>query len=134
MWRNNIHSILLHIAFTNAIELTTTKNIHLEQRKQNHGSLIKEIKERCLTLSHRCWHIWTDSGGKKTFGRIIVIRFINFVYHVSSAQRRKIGKSRNWISHLLGYGRCFLNLFKLIHYQHIISYYTVCVPGNSLAK
>jgi len=71
---------------------------------------------------------------RKTFCRIIVLRFIIFVYHVSSARRRNIGKSRNWISHLHGYGHCFLNPFKLIHYQHIISYYTVCVPDNSLAK
>jgi hypothetical protein len=51
MWTSNIHSVLLHIAFTNSKEIITTKNIHLEQRKQDHGSLIKEIKERYLTPS-----------------------------------------------------------------------------------
>jgi len=34
-------------------ELIIKKNIHLEQRKQNHGSLIKEIRERYLNPSQR---------------------------------------------------------------------------------
>jgi hypothetical protein len=71
---------------------------------------------------------------RKTFCWIIFLRFITFVFHISSARRRKFGKSRNWISHLHGYGRCFLNPFKLIHNQHIISCYTVCVPDNRFAK
>ena len=71
---------------------------------------------------------------RKIFCRIIVFRFIIFVYHVSSARRHKTGKSRIQILHLHGYGRCLLNPFKLIHYHHIISCYTVCVPDDNLAK